>query len=45
MPELPDLEIIREYLAPRLTGVSIASAAVRRPIIARNLFGDDSLRI
>jgi len=41
MPELPDLEIIREYLAPRLTGMSIASAAVRRPLIVRNLFGDD----
>jgi formamidopyrimidine-DNA glycosylase len=41
MPELPDLEIIREYLAPRLPGVTITSAAVRRPIIVRNLVGDD----
>jgi len=41
MPELPDLEIIREYLAPRLPGVSITSAVVRRPIIVRNLLGDD----
>ena len=41
MPDLPDLEIIREYLAPRLPGVSIATAQVRRPIIVRNLLGDD----
>ena len=41
MPELPDLEVIREYLAPRLPGVSIAAAQVRRPIIVRNLLGDD----
>ena len=41
MPELPDLEVIREYLAPRLLGVTIASAMVRRPIIVRNLLGDD----
>ena len=41
MPELPDLEVIREYLAPRLPGATITSAAVRRPIIVRNLLGDD----
>ena len=41
MPELPDLEVIREYLAPRLTGAVIASAELRRPIIGRNLLGDD----
>ena len=41
MPELPDLEVIREYLGPRLPGVSIAAAQVRRPIIVRNLLGDD----
>ena len=41
MPELPDLEIIREYLAPRLPGAAITAAAVRRPIIVRNLLGDD----
>jgi formamidopyrimidine-DNA glycosylase len=41
MPELPDLEVIREYLAPRLPGVSIVAAEVRRPIIVRNLLGDD----
>jgi formamidopyrimidine-DNA glycosylase len=41
MPELPDLEVIREYLAPRLPGVGIAAAQVRRPLIVRNLLGDD----
>jgi len=39
MPELPDLEIIREFLGPRLTGVTIASVEVRRPLIVRNLLG------
>lgn len=41
MPELPDLEIIREHLAARLPGVAIADAEVRRPIIVRNLAGGD----
>ena len=41
MPELPDLEVIREYLAPRLPGVTINGAEVRRPIIVRNLLGND----
>lgn len=41
MPELPDLEVIREFLTPRIVGVSIASVAVRRPIVVRNLLGGD----
>ena len=41
MPELPDLEVIRQYLAPRLTGAEIASAEVPRPIVVRNLLGGD----
>ncbi len=41
MPELPDLEVIREFLAPRIAGVSIAAAQVRRPIVVRNLLGGD----
>jgi formamidopyrimidine-DNA glycosylase len=41
MPELPDLEVIREFLAPRLTGVQIASVEVRRPLVMRNLLGGD----
>jgi formamidopyrimidine-DNA glycosylase len=41
MPELPDLEIIREFLAPRLVDVVIASVRVHRPIVVRNLLGGD----
>ena len=41
MPELPDLEVIREFLAPRLAGVQIVSAEVRRPLVMRNLLGGD----
>ncbi len=35
MPELPDLEIIRRRLAPRLTGAVIAGARVHRPTVLR----------
>ena len=42
MPELPDLEVIREFLAPRLAGVPILSADVRRPLLMRNLLGGDT---
>ncbi|MBN1658777.1 MAG: hypothetical protein JXA93_10265 [Anaerolineae bacterium] len=42
MPELPDLEVIREYLAPRLAGVEIAGARVPRPLVVRNLLGGDA---
>jgi len=41
MPELPDLEVIREYLAPRIVGVAIASAQLLRPLVVRNLLGGD----
>ena len=39
MPELPDLEIIREVLAPRLTGQTIAAVEVVRPLVVRDLTG------
>ena len=39
MPELPDLEVIREFLAQRILDVPIASAEVRRPIVVRCLLG------
>ena len=42
MPELPDLEVIRRYLASRLTDVVIADAEVRRPLIVRNLLGGEA---
>jgi formamidopyrimidine-DNA glycosylase len=41
MPELPDLEVIREFLAPRIVDVPITSAQVRRPTVMRNLLGGD----
>ncbi len=41
MPELPDLEVIREFLAPRLTGIAITAVEVRRPIVVRNLLGGE----
>jgi formamidopyrimidine-DNA glycosylase len=41
MPELPDLEVIREYLAPRLPGVAITAAESPRPLIVRNIVGAD----
>jgi formamidopyrimidine-DNA glycosylase len=39
MPELPDLEIIREVLDPRLAGVQIASVELVRPLVVRDLTG------
>jgi len=42
MPELPDLEVIREFLAARLVEVPIASAEVRRSLVVRNLLGTDT---
>jgi formamidopyrimidine-DNA glycosylase len=41
MPELPDLEVIRERLAERVVGLQIVSADVLRPIIVRDLTGGD----
>jgi formamidopyrimidine-DNA glycosylase len=37
MPELPDLEIIREVLTPRLTGQTITEVEVVRPLVVRDL--------
>jgi len=42
MPELPDLEVISRRLGPRLVGVAIESARVRRPLVVRNLLGGDA---
>jgi formamidopyrimidine-DNA glycosylase len=39
MPELPDLEVIREVLAPRLTGQTIVDVEVVRPLVVRDLTG------
>jgi len=37
MPELPDLETIREVLAPRLTGQTINDVEAVRPLVVRDL--------
>jgi len=41
VPELPDVEIIREYLATQLPGVTILDAQAPRPLIVRNFVGGD----
>jgi formamidopyrimidine-DNA glycosylase len=42
VPELPDLEVIRETLAQHIVGLSITSAEVRRHLVVRNLLGGDA---
>ena len=37
MPEAPDLEVIREFLAARVLGVALTGANERRPLVLRNL--------
>ncbi|MCP4536586.1 MAG: Fpg/Nei family DNA glycosylase [Chloroflexi bacterium] len=37
MPELPDLEIIREILSPELAGQTITGVEVVRPLVVRDL--------
>jgi formamidopyrimidine-DNA glycosylase len=39
MPELPDLEIIREVLVPRMTGQTVTDVEVVRPLVVRDLIG------
>jgi formamidopyrimidine-DNA glycosylase len=39
MPELPDLEIMREVLAPRLSGQTVTGVEVVRPLVVRDLTG------
>jgi formamidopyrimidine-DNA glycosylase len=41
MPELPDLEVIAEFLNLRFAGAKIVEASVLKPIVVRNLTGDD----
>lgn len=41
MPELPDLEVIKEFLQGHIVGQEIAEAEVVRPIVVRNLAGGD----
>ncbi len=37
MPEAPDLQVIMEYLQPRIAGVRILEATERKPLVLRNL--------
>lgn len=37
MPEAPDLQVIMEYLQPRIVGVRIVKAIERKPLVIRNL--------
>ena len=37
MPEAPDLQVIMEYLQPRIVGVRILGATERKPLVLRNL--------
>lgn len=41
MPELPDLEVIAEFLNRQLAGAKIEEASILKPIVVRNLTGDD----
>jgi formamidopyrimidine-DNA glycosylase len=41
MPELPDLEIIKEFLQDHIVGHEMAEVEVVRPIVVRNLAGGD----
>jgi formamidopyrimidine-DNA glycosylase len=41
MPELPDLEVIKEYLEGVLPGQRIESVQVLRPLVVRSLTGED----
>jgi formamidopyrimidine-DNA glycosylase len=45
MPELPDLEVIREVLAPKLVGAVIVRAEVLRPIVVRSMVGVDPCEV
>jgi formamidopyrimidine-DNA glycosylase len=39
VPEAPDLQVVTEFLAPRLTGRTLVSAVEVRPLVLRNLVG------
>ena len=41
MPEIPDLEVIKEYLEGVLPGQRIEAVEVLRPLVVRTLVPDD----
>ena len=43
MPELPDLEVVKEYLQRRLPGQRIEMVELLRPIVMRNLTAGDTV--
>ena len=40
MPEAPELEVIRDFLSPRIVGKQVVAARVARPSVLRPLAGD-----
>ncbi|MEX0761720.1 MAG: DNA-formamidopyrimidine glycosylase family protein [Dehalococcoidia bacterium] len=40
MPEAPDLEVIKEFLAPRIVGCTVTAAVERKPLVLRNMTGE-----
>jgi formamidopyrimidine-DNA glycosylase len=40
MPELPDLEVVRQFLSAALVGPVITGVEVRRPLVLRDLVGE-----
>ena len=42
MPEAPELEVVKDFLAENVIGVSIESASVLKPSVLRSLCGDIS---
>ena len=40
VPEAPDLQVLKEYLAPRVVGETITETAVLRPLVLRNLIDE-----
>ncbi len=40
MPEAPELEVVKDFLADNLIGVSVESASVLKPSVLRSLCGD-----
>ena len=45
MPEIPDLECVREILSDRLPGVAIEAVEVSRPIVVRAASEDFATRL
>ncbi len=42
MPELPDLEVLKEFLARAILGATASQVEIRRPVVVRDLMGNGS---